>query len=154
MKRDQPFPTTESKDPITILKTVIKAIKDEPKRYNQADWIATIGEGTANSDYERDQWPFCGTIGCVAAWTCMVTGNDLKGMPFYKIAPMAQNILRLDLEDREELFSGTAVEERCAKEGGFEGDALLVPDQGSKEYAKVGIKNIKAFVMKKWGVRL
>lgn len=137
MKVAVKVPRTTSKNPVTILRNVIKAIQDEPKRYKQTVYCR---RRTETPLFTPDRgWPSCGTIGCVALWTCVVTGHATSGeQAMYK----AQKILGLESGPANKLFAVTALL-------GFTDST-----PGTKKYAEAGVDHIKNFVKKQWGVTL
>ena len=140
----KPYPTTKSKNPITILKTVIKAIEEEPLRYDQGNWLFHKSDIRGNwSDPLPGRFPSCGTIGCVAGWTCMVTGNR-EGDTW----ATALRVLGLTMVEARPLFSGGAICQMAGDRG------LDNVDPGDRAYAALGIEHIKDFIMKQWGVRV
>ena len=128
------YPTTKSEDPVTILRTVAKAILEEPKRYNQESWHLTK-KGCPLWAQPQLGFPLCGTISCVAGWTCLVTGKKLSSI--HDIANEAESILGLTESEAVDLFDG---------------DALRgIPHSiGTEAYAKAGVAHIRRYVKKKW----
>lgn len=49
-----------------LLDCVLKFLKEHPKNYYQNDWCVVQGSA-------QDREPYCGTVGCVAGWTCLLT---------------------------------------------------------------------------------
>lgn len=133
------IPTTRSKDPVVILRTVAKAILQEAKRYNQGVWVVhkddahgypyTKGNNPFYDDV--DEFPSCGTVGCIAGWATVVTGN--KPAHWNTVEDDARLILGLDLDSADELFNGGPAE-------------LTGLKPGTKEYAKAGVERVRNFV--------
>lgn len=127
MKTSQakPLPYTRSKDPVVILEHVMQAILDEPKRYNQVAWLEKPSDGIRN----ESAFPACGTIGCVAGWTCVVSG--LRPTNGIAVEVKARKILG---GDTGMLFSGGAVE----------------GDPGTRVHAKNGVLHILNWMKEKF----
>lgn len=126
----------KSKNPVVILRHVVKLIQEEPKRYNQLFYRSEQGKdgGEATADY-----PACGTICCVAGWVNTVTGKQSYPDNEWE---RAENTLGLDPDESLELFRS-------------EPDDVRPRDQvGAQKHAADGIKHIKRFVLKKWGKKL
>ena len=131
------YPTTKSKNPVTILRTVAKAILEEPKRYYQEDYL--IAKDSYPEWRSKRRFPSCGTIACVAGWTCLVTKE--KGLQPHHVHTIAQRLLRLTDNEAYVLFGGEAL--------------WNSPHSvGTKAYAKAGIAHIRRFVKEKWGKEL
>ena len=128
------IPHTKSKHPLVILKAVIKAICDEPKRYNQETFLMREDQTPDAFDVS---FPACGTVACVAGWACIVT----SGVPHSSsgILGRAQALLRLTGETSDGLFSGGALGQKSY------GD--IPPAQ----YARLGVRHIIRFAKKTWG---
>lgn len=125
----------KSRNPIMILKAVIRVIKAEPKRYDQSELITHIGDGTCN----ESEFPICGTIGCVAGWTNILTGA--RGRQQLSLE-RAGRLLHLTPGERFELFTGAPPLVRRR--------GLVSP----RQHAADGVKHIKRFVLKKWGKKI
>lgn len=92
-----------------LLSCVLKFLKDHPKNYRQNDWCVVNGSA-------QDQEPYCGTVGCVAGWTCLLTlpeGTDwltwsrhTANSP-WGFSAIAQEKLGLTDIEAEYLFGGT-----------------------------------------------
>lgn len=134
------IPTTRSKDPVVILRTVAKAILQEAKRYNQGIWFAEKGKRTGELyDEQIKEYPSCGTVACVAGWTCAVTRTP---MTLGDTESEAQKLLALNGYGyySDALFSADAI------------SSTLKP--GTKAYAKAGVEHIRRFVRSRWGKEL
>jgi hypothetical protein len=137
MKSALPKPI-RSKNPVVILKHVIKVIREEPRRYNQGTWRTTTRSKDAvlhNSDY----FPKCGTVCCVAGWVNHLTGQRAHG---FGNSGAARKTLGLTLEEARALFDG----EPHGVQSRWRVDAHT--------HANQGIKHIKRFVLKKWGKKI
>ncbi len=135
-KKAKPWPRTRSKNPVIILKTVIKAITDEPKRYDQNTW----GDERPQDFPDRERYfPPCGTVACVAGWVCIVADGKLPRESH--IEGMARRLLGLTKAHSDRLFSAFAV----------------TPDRWvatPKSHVRAGVRHIKNFVKDVWGVTL
>jgi hypothetical protein len=120
------IPRTRSKNPVTILRTVAKAILEEPKRYNQRVWLATDSYDSALA------FPACGTVACIAGWTCLVTGANPDA---YDVPQVAAKIL--GLADSPSLFV-----------------AAIPGTAGTKAHACAGVRHIARFVKDTWNQTL
>lgn len=125
----------KSKNPVVILKHVIKAIQAEPKRYDQGTFIDIAHE---HSGRHRGYFPSCGTVCCVAGWVNVIAGNNWKD--YDAQSSVAAKTLGLTWDETDDLFSGDAVGWR----------SML----GPKKHAAEGIKHIRRFVLKKWGKKI
>lgn len=139
MKRTAALPKPiKSKNPVVILKHVIKAIEEEPKRYDQGTFIEI--KNTKSTFREDEDFPGCGTICCVAGWTNIIAGRGR--LRYSRQERSAQNVLGLTECEADELFDGSAP--------GIRDRSDVTPE----EHAADGIKHIKRFVLKKWGKRI
>jgi hypothetical protein len=69
------MPVSKAKTAYGLLSEIRKLILEEPRRYDQSDFLS-IGE-VAERRY--DYVPACGTVGCVAGWVCALKGSsDLR----------------------------------------------------------------------------
>lgn len=128
----------KSKNPVVILRHVIKAIKEDPKRYDQSTYL---NEKDTDGDYRpKNYFSQCGTVCCVAGWVNVIAGKNHRNYARQPIT--AQRVLGLSDEEAMRLFSGSPPEVRRR-------------DQfTARQHAADGIKHIKRFVLKKWGVKL
>lgn len=113
-----------------LLEQIKALIIAEPKRYDQGAWLVR----STDEDVEGMQFPACGTVGCVAGWATTLTVK--RKLAPYEIASVAQRVLGLSAEQREELFDGAPV-------GLFAG---VMPQTAA--YAAAGVKHITAFQAK------
>ncbi len=136
MKRDPNLPKLiKSKNPVVILKAVIKAIEEEPRRYDQGTYINRIDSQFRQK--ETSEFPACGTICCVAGWVNTLTNPE--PLSYDEQEEAARDTLRLSWDEALELFDGAAVPDR-------------MPGRvGAHRHAKAGVKHIKKFVLEKWG---
>lgn len=125
-----------SKNPIVILKAVIRAITEEPKRYDQSVFRST----RSHSLHRERDFPACGTICCVAGWVNTLTGD----FPKSKIGEWdtARQTLALEKEEAMFLFDMTP--------DGVRNRNSVTP----RQHAADGVKHIKRFVLKKWGKKI
>lgn len=127
------IPYTSSKDPISILRCVVRAIKEEPRRYNQDVMVARRGDSTLQLE---KWWPRCGIVACIAGWVCAVT-NRRGSIPVkaWDVWDRARMILGITDQDSDGLF--------C------EGTVGGIP--GTRSHVCAGINHINKFAKKKWG---
>ena len=79
-----------------LLLRVKAHILEEPKRLRMYEWYKEIGpEDLAECP---NNYPACGTVACIAGWTCVLAGNYRKGK-FEAI-----NLLNITYRQAEELF--------------------------------------------------
>lgn len=128
-------PRTRAKTPIAILKAVVKAIRAEPRRYDQGDWLDVWKPG----DDVRRGWPkpatmpTCGTVGCVAGWVATLTRPKRERYPRHStVLKRAIRALRLEDWQAGELFEGQAV----------------AGTPGTAAYVEAGVQHIEAFMRK------
>lgn len=126
----------KSKNPVVILRHVIKAIKAEPKRYDQGTYVELRGSGL----YDESYFPSCGTVCCVAGWVNIIAGKPHTN--YTQQATIAADVLGLDDIDEHELFNGSPYGVRRRDD--------VTPQQ----HAADGIKHIKRFVLQKWGKKI
>jgi hypothetical protein len=145
------LPCSTARNAFDLLEDVKQVIREDPKRYNQEQWVTTtrprekfgkhedithLGHRTDGLiDYtleylkEEDRLPKCGTIGCVAGWVYTMKATvDEKKSP----AVFAGQILGLTLNQREELFSPDAA--GCSPD-----------DSTPEEHAEGGVEHITRF---------
>lgn len=89
------IPRSKAKTAYGLLSEIRRLILEEPLRYNQTwYWSNTNIGGLA---------PACGTVGCVAGWTCALKGHTPDHANY-----SAAYILGLSLGDAWELFAENA----------------------------------------------
>lgn len=122
-----------------LLSKICKLITEEPKRYDQNDWFSSVED----SDYNKSQYPACGTICCVAGWvgTLVRSPTQIRTLmrrdPLCGVEYLGRRVLGLDGSTAYELFSPSALNL-------VRGDDPL-PNVGTPEYAALGVKHIRAF---------
>lgn len=67
------LPTRRATNSYELLDDVIRAIEEEPKRFNWRDWI--ILDAKAAVDFQREA-PACNTMACVAGWIVIQSMSD------------------------------------------------------------------------------
>ena len=134
-----------STNPVTILKAVIRAIEEEPRRYNQSLVVERREEeDDGYCPRARDYWPSCGTVACVAGWTNLLTGASKDEQ---ESLSRAEDVLGLTYDEGEQLFHESAAGPIRST---YPGDRGPTP----RAHARAGIRHIKRFVKAKWGVNL
>jgi hypothetical protein len=171
----KPFPHTDSQDRVEILCVVCEAILDEPKRYDQGEWVLVVQ--SCYDDAPRERFPACGTIACVAGWTVIVTheaGGDAE-LPA-ETEWVARQRLQLTAAQADVLFSGGALHKDgllpdppedfswCTLD--YEGNEVYRYSaidraeryqntlKGTTIYAAAGVRHIEAFMREEFGVEL
>lgn len=126
-----------SKNPVVILKAVIKAIQQEPKRYNQSEIVSRFNK--REIAHSQGYAPTCGTVACVGGWVNVLTGVSRREEDRLSIAAQT---LGLTTREADMLFIGNPA--------GVPLRGNVTPEQ----HAAAGVKHIKRFVLKKWGQRI
>jgi len=130
-------PKSKAKTAYGLLSDIAKTITDEPKRYNQGQWLVTLNDDQRKA-YEAygDPAPKCGTIGCVAGWAVTLKRAPLISTFFNgdSVQATAADLLDLSTDQQSELFG--------------------VPDQfegkepQTRAYARMGVAHIRKFQKK------
>jgi hypothetical protein len=93
----------EIKERGKLVKKVITAITEEPKRLNMVSWVRK------KSDTPKDQRPACDTVACVAGWAVAVA-EGWNYTKLYKnrgaIESMARDLLGLDPDFASAAYGG------------------------------------------------
>ncbi len=135
-----PVPRSQATNAYDLLEDVCKAILEEPRRYNQGEWLKRYYLGQVNTGLYN--LPDCGTVACVAGWTAVLA----QGRSAAAVEWQAQQILGLNPDQCEELFSGGAVQELWMHETNR--SIYMMPRPGTAEYAEFGVRHIRAFMAK------
>lgn len=125
---------TRAKTADGLLAHIQRLILEEPKRYNQGHWLELLKDPHHAYILKQDDFPSCGTIGCVAGWAVALTQPVTQSVAAWEGSAFhsrAQAILGLTIEQSVELFSSGAISRH------------LTP--GTQAYAKAGVKHIEAF---------
>lgn len=130
-----------------LLSKICKLITEEPKRYNQGQWIALSSSWIGMSQqWMNAAFPACGTVCCVAGWV-----ESLRTSPQVVKHLDDDSRYTSDVSDAARRTLGLSEKDAA---GLFRGDALVllvgddVPVQGTSEYAALGVKHIRAFQKK------
>lgn len=99
------IPKSRAKTAYSLLSEIRALIIAEPKRYNQRDTLAILG-GPNDDHYATDDYPACGTIGCVAGWAVALKAQRPNRV--IEVLPYAQRLLGLDAAQNYELFNSFA----------------------------------------------
>ena len=126
----QSIPKSRAKTAYGLLSEVKRLIVEEPKRYDQTIFLSRLGDMWL----EPNDYPACGTIGCVAGWVVAIKCERI--LPTYQIAEKATKILGLSPEQADELMESCALENYTKKE---------LPTEGTRAYAKLGARHITRF---------
>lgn len=119
------FPTTKAKNAYELLNSIIRLVRNDPKRMRMQDWGRKGNAGWV----PHDQQPACGTVGCIGGWIGMLTKQD----SLVKVVKILGFDIIDDFNDNryiDELFFGKLV-----------GDH----NQGTPAHAEKVIKSIKLF---------
>lgn len=73
------FRITRPTSSYTILGRIIDLVKDEPKRLRMGVVLENITRPSL--EVEVDDFPACGTVGCIAGWSAYVVGFDWLNRP-------------------------------------------------------------------------
>jgi len=144
-------PKSDATNVYDLLMDVATAIEQEPRRYNQEQWLLRVEPGADETG--RAKYPACGTIACRAGWIVQLA----REQSWYPgaINMQARDILGLELDhigdkdrDTEWWFYDDIVVL-------FNGDALAGKGLtiGTPEYAKAGAEGVRQFA-EKWKERL
>lgn len=133
----------QTTSPQDILREVAALIRRNPRNYWQDIW------------HHVD--PDCGTVCCIAGWTvAIVDGLPEISPPSTEIQWRAIELLRLLAPQADRLFAGDALATQWSYEHGDIGSDglnchLFLPENGSPEYAELGIRHIHRFMVDEWG---
>lgn len=105
------MPKSKAKTAYGLLSEIRKLILEEPKRYNQTDWL-TRGADRIEALYGKDAAPSCGTVGCVAGWVTALKGDpdDSTAWP-HVVADRVLGLSEFGINQLE-LFRGSAAGDR------------------------------------------
>ncbi len=136
------LPKSEADVSYDLLEDIKQAIWEEPKRYNQATYIRMNRH--LKRRLKEDHLAQCGTAACVAGWTVLMA-KPMNEKPAEKLAMIdvdrsAAELLGLNWGQSSTLFDGDALSDVASKLGLED-----VPDQGTLEYAALGILHITRF---------
>ena len=84
-----------------LLRRVAKHISEEPRRLNMDITLNTID--TYRAERYVKEMPPCGTVGCIAGWTCVLSESVPKY--FDEVIPIASSKLGLTHEQADALFA-------------------------------------------------
>jgi hypothetical protein len=93
---------TKATNAYDLLAEIADMAAVHPERINMSSWDARCGGPT--SDVQKSD---CGTVGCVAGWTCVLTETQIdfsRGGAETQIRAGAGNVLGLTWEQERELF--------------------------------------------------
>jgi hypothetical protein len=144
---------------VELLEKVKQHILEEPRRYNQQHWIG-VGETEIRKRFGKvGDLPPCGTMACIAGWTCILAGVDLKGVDLFSISDKAEELLGINCIQADRLFSSVAedalVDEEMDEDEyqeyfsgdwpyGFAKDYVLA--KTAEDRAKVAVARIDHFI--------
>lgn len=147
MFENAPLPRSKATNAYDLLDEIKQLILEEPRNYDQTLWMRYFRN-------DSRQAPPCGTVACVAGWTCALKGFNRISQA---TSERAADILGLDIMTARALFSGGALYylhcemAGCPSKpcGGAEscvaGD---MPKAGTMEYAQLGVEHISRFQRK------
>lgn len=147
MKRQKklaPLPRVRTTDPVKILQAVINVIREEPLRYDQSVVVT--------KDYYGLK-PACGTVCCVGGWVNVLTRASAAS-PVSLSLQRAGRVLKLTDDEEGQLFDS----EPSLDPQGYSQKprpwTRLDTKAAARQHMQAGVRHIKAFALKKWGVRL
>lgn len=122
-----------------LLTRIRELITEEPRRYNQDDWIKLVEKAP--------DAPACGTVCCVAGWVQTLRSSPVEAITLRnvwqadtnRLAISAQRALGLTMPQARILFDGSAVAKLAYR------DKVRQPDKGTPEYAAFGVRHIRNF---------
>ena len=129
--RSKALPKSRAKTAYGLLSEIAALGLAEPKRIQMGIYLHQQGVDADPDDY----YPACGTVGCIAGWTCILKSLGWLG----SIWGPAMELLGLNLDQANELFHDESL---CA-----------APDQQTKAHAKAVAKHIHRF-QKKYAAQL
>lgn len=106
------MPVSKAKTAYGLLSEIRRLILEEPKRYDQTDTVTFLSNG---DDFYPQPRPACGTVGCVAGWTCVLKIPHLKSKwqdEWVDICQRAEDILGLNEHQASRLFSPHAAKRK------------------------------------------
>jgi hypothetical protein len=139
---EQPRLARARRTPVRILQEVARLILDEPRRYNQGDYIRTYRspeQFSCETGAPEERMPPCGTVCCVAGWVATLTRPErVKAFTDWNAADgKARLALGLDHDQAGELFDGMAVS----------------GNPGTAQHARNGVRHIERFMRRHLGYR-
>lgn len=149
------FPFTESKEPINILRSVAKAILQEPLRYDQREWLLVDSRSPVLDDapsgsvtlYQTEA--ACGTAACVFGWAVVLTRTRLNRIS--DITSEVTAMLGVDYHAAYQLSDSDAIDRLWRNYYDTDG---YMPDIGSMEYAMLGVEHIRRWVRANFNTEL
>lgn len=136
------MPVSKAKTAYGLLSEIRKLILEEPKRYNQTDWLRT---GKVTKMIYRDGAPACGTVGCVAGWVIALKANPKK-VDMYELPTIAGRILGIK-GDYD--YGGQVRELFHSDAAGVREDISTHAERGAEHIAKFQKKYAKQLKAKK-----
>lgn len=143
-------PKSRATNSYDLLKDVIKAIREEPRRIYMRDWWIPEERLENQTDVvlkelSTSRFPACGTVGCIRGWMGLLVHNiGDRGIP--SVAGTGTDLLpsaysNISRQDTDNLFYGSA--------------EYPFPDakHGTVEYAEAVVENIEKYLAK-WEERL
>ena len=90
------IPVSKAKTAYGLLSEIATLALAEPKRMRMAVFLDTRA-----AVHWGDHAPACGTVGCIAGWTCVLTGNNRGVWP---VMERAMDVLGLSYKEGAALF--------------------------------------------------
>lgn len=131
------IPRIRAKTPIGILKAVVRLIREEPRRYDQGDYIFQGNPKNGDRTAAGAPLPPCGTVCCVAGWVAVGKREGNRISPYSNAHDQAQEILGLTGDQAWDLFSSEAIPSNLK--------------EGTKAYVKAGVRHIERFMRAELG---
>jgi len=129
---------TKAHNAYDLLKEVRTLILEEPRRYNQNEWmsnIADIPDGYTHKGVilSRETRPACNTVGCRAGWVNELAHPNPRSYSTYETGDEAAKILGITTKQAEHLFAPFDDDDRDSA-------------WGTVENAKKGARGITVFM--------
>lgn len=135
------MPKSKAKTAYGLLSEIRRLILEEPERYDQNQYLLT--KEAFSWKFEQPSAPACGTIGCVAGWTCALKG--LRWPRNEAVLDQARIILGVDEAAATSLFRFDAVPLRSP--------SLFEKRVTPQRHARLGARHIAKF-QKKYAAQL
>lgn len=127
---------------VKLLRKVAKHIAAEPRRYDQDKTLEFLKEEAKVA--LGSMAPPCGTMGCIAGWTCVITGKTKRAKRSFGYR-RAQKQLQLTKDQAHRLFAYSWADEGWPKN--FRMGYRLAATK--EEKARIAVARIEHFIKTK-----
>lgn len=127
--------TKPNKINIPLLRKIQRAITKEPLR---VDMLMSLTHDKSDLACLR-QMPKCGTVGCIAGWAVVYSGQDKKNLWLGSVLRIGQKVLWLDHSQAQRLFWPSNWPQKFM-------DELDKFKDGTSDYARVVCARIGHFI--------